>query len=256
MNIVLVSAVLPVVLLLIFIYRKDRYQPEPLGMLLRAFFAGCFCVLPASLMEMALGHWFTPSNPVAGALFTGYVTAGFSEEFCKLALLILVIWRSPHFDEYFDGIVYAVFLSLGFACVENIMYVFSSTDPLAIALTRGLLAVPAHFLFAIIMGYYLSLAKFAPSNRRSLLFCALFYPVLLHGTYDALLMVSSALTTGSEDEITVDMAVSGSLMVVFLVFDVMMWRWGMRRIKRLQERSKEQDFDRTNPFDGFKWDII
>ncbi len=255
MNITLISAVLPVLILLCFIYKKDRLQPEPIGKLAWVFFVGCLSVVPASLMEMFLGA-FTPFDPVAGGLFTGYVVAGFSEELCKLLLLLWVIWKSPYFDEYFDGIVYAVFLSMGFACIENIMYVFSSEAPMYIALTRGLLAVPAHFLFAVIMGYHLALAKFDLPNRRTHLLHALLYPVLLHGTYDALLMVSDAFTQGTDNEMTIGVVLSGVLTIVFIVFDILMWRWGIKRIKRMQERSKEQNFDRMHPFDGFKWNVL
>lgn len=249
MNIAIVSAVLPVLILLYFIYKKDKYEPEPIGKLVLVFFVGCLSVVPAVLMEMVLGL-FAPGTPVLNGLYTGFAVAGFSEEFCKLVLLMLVIWRSPHFDEYFDGIVYAVFLSLGFACVENVMYVMGGTDTMLTALMRGLLAVPAHFLFAVTMGYHLSLAKFDYTNQRRHLLQALLYPVLLHGTYDALLMVSDNLGDSEQG-----LLVSGGLMLAFIVFDVMMWRWGMRRIKRMQERSQEQGFDRRNPFDGFTWDV-
>ncbi len=249
MNIAFISAVLPVAVLLWFIYRKDKLNPEPVKKLVWTFVVGCFSVVPAMVMELILSVGM-PSTPVLGGLYNGFVVAGLSEELCKLVLLMLVIWRSPHFDEYFDGIVYAVFLSLGFACVENVMYVTGSPDALGVALMRGLLAVPAHFLFAVTMGYHLSLAKFDPLNQRRHLLQALLYPVLLHGTYDALLMVSDNLGDSG-----LGMAVSGVLMVAFIVFDVMMWRWGMRRIKRMQERSREQDFDRTNPFDGFTWNV-
>lgn len=255
MSITLITAVLPVLILLFFIYKKDKLQPEPIGKLVWTFFVGCLSVIPASILEMILSI-FSPFNPVVGGIFNGYVVAGFSEELCKLLLLLWVIWKSPHFDEYFDGIVYAVFLSLGFACVENIMYVFSSDDTMAIALTRGLLAVPAHFLFAVIMGYHVALAKFDLPSRRTHLIHALLYPVLLHGTYDALLMVSDALTKGSDEEMTVGMSVAGILIVLFIVFDILMWRWGIKRIKRMQERSKEQNFDRMHPFENFKWDIL
>ena len=247
MNILLITAVLPVFLLLIFIYRKDRYHPEPIGKLLLTFLVGCFSVVPAATMESALMA-FAPSHPIVAALFQGYVVAGFSEELWKLLLLMLLIWRSKHFDEYFDGIVYAAYLSLGFACIENVMYVFSSTAPLSTGLMRGLLAVPAHFLFAVTMGYYLSLAKFDPAHRGRHLLCALLYPVLLHGTYDALLMVNEALGG--------DMAlVSGILTLVFIFFDIKLWRWGLRRIQRMQERTHEQNYDRNNPFDGFTWNV-
>ena len=256
MSIPLISAVLPVLILLFFIYKKDKLQPEPLGKLVWTFFVGCLSVIPASLIELGLSI-FTPADPIGAGIFNGYVVAGFTEELCKLLLLMWVIWKSPYFDEYFDGIVYAAFLSLGFACVENIMYVYGTgEEPMMIALTRGLLAVPAHFLFAVIMGYHLALAKFDLPNRNTHLFHALLYPVLLHGTYDALLMVSDGLSKGSNSEETIATAMAGFLIIVFLVFDVLMWRWGMKRIKRMQERSKEQNFDRQHPFDGFKWDIL
>ena len=175
MNIILITALLPVAVLLIFIYSKDRYNKEPVGKLLLTFFVGCMSVVPASLMEQMLSA-FQPAHPIVAAIFDGYVVAGLSEELWKLLLLMLVIWRSRHFDEYFDGIVYATYLSLGFACIENVMYVFSSTDPMGTAFMRGLLAVPAHFLFAVTMGYYLSIAKFDPEKRPTHLLKALLYP--------------------------------------------------------------------------------
>ncbi len=250
MNLAFLTAVLPVALLLIFIYRKDKYQHEPLGKLLLTFFVGCLSVIPAALQEAALTAMFPVSGPIASGLFNGYVVAGFSEELWKLLLLMLVIWRSRYFDEYFDGIVYAAYLSLGFACVENIMYVGNGSDSMMIAITRGLLAVPAHFLFAVMMGYHLSLAKFDPSRRGTHLFHALLYPLLMHGTYDALLMVAQNL--GGDESLYI---VTGVLFIVFIVFDIRMWRWGLKRIKRLQERSKEQTFDRLHPFDGFTWNV-
>lgn len=256
MNIAFLASILPVLVLLFFVYRKDKLQPEPFGKLLLTFFVGCLSVVPAIGLEMAM-QLFTPAEPVAAALFDGFVVAAFCEELCKLVLLYWVVWKSPHFDEYFDGIVYAAFLSLGFACVENIGYVLMTPEaPMLTALFRGLLAVPAHFLFAVIMGYHLALAKFDLPKRRSHLWHALIYPVLLHGTYDALLMVSDGLTKGGGDEATIGTALAGVLIVVFLVFDVLMWRWGIKRIKRMQERSKEQNFDRMHPFDGFKWNIL
>ena len=246
------SAVVPVFLLLLFIYRKDKIQPEPKGRLLLTFFVGCLSVIPASLIETVLSP-LAPEVPLLEEVFEGYVVAGVTEEFCKLALLILVVWRSPEFDEYFDGIVYAVFMSLGFACIENISYVVTSDDPSVIALLRGLLAVPAHFLFAVVMGYHLSLAKFDPAHRRRRLFFALLFPALLHGTYDALLMLGSALTLTNGEDITPGAASCGVLMMLFIAFDVMLWRRGLKRIKRMQELSKEQSFNREDPFKNFKW---
>lgn len=254
MNIAFISAVLPVMLLLWFIYRKDKQHPEPIGKLLLTFFMGCLSVIPAILLESTLEPKGPSAEqmPVLSGLFNGYVVAGFSEELSKLLLLMLVIWRSRHFDEYFDGIVYAVYLSLGFACVENIGYVMGGTDPMGTALMRGVLAVPAHFLFAVTMGYYLSLAKFDPEQRRNHLVKALLYPVLLHGTYDSLLMVSSNLE-GSDSLLSTGLVVV--LFILFVIFDIRMWRWGLKRIKRMQARSHERGFDPMHPFSGFTWDV-
>lgn len=254
MNIAFLSAVLPVVLLLFFIYRKDKQDPEPVGKLLLTFFVGCLSVIPASLMEGLIMPLAPPAEaaPVLNGVFTGYLVAGLSEELCKLLLLLWVIWRSRHFDEYFDGIVYAAFLSLGFACVENIGYVMGGSDPMGTALMRGLLAVPAHFLFAVTMGYYVSLAKFDPAGRRGHLWKAFLYPMLLHGTYDALLMVSSNLG-GSASLLST--GITGLLFIAFVVFDVKLWRWGLKRIKRMQERTKEENCNRLRPFDGFTWEV-
>ena len=105
-----ISAVMPVLLLLYFIYRKDKYQPEPTGRLVLTFFVGCLSVIPASLIESLLTY-LTPEVPLLEEVFNGFVVAGLTEESCKLALLLLVVWRSEYFDEYFDGIIYAVFLS-------------------------------------------------------------------------------------------------------------------------------------------------
>ena len=253
MNIAFLSAIVPIIILLIFIYCKDKYQHEPLGKLILTFFVGCLSVIPAALQETVLMPLAPSADvmPVLNGIFDGYVVAGFSEELWKLILLMLVIWKSPHFDEYFDGIVYAAYLSLGFACVENIGYVMQGDDQMATALMRGLLAVPAHFLFAVIMGYHLSLAKFDLSRRSRHLLHALLYPVLMHGTYDALLMISSNLS-GDGESFGI---VCGVLFIVFIVFDVKMWRWGLKRIKKMQERSREQGFDRLHPFDGFTWDF-
>ena len=257
MNIAFITAVLPVLVLLFFIYKKDKYQPEPIGKLIWTFVVGCISVVPAALLEAAIIP-FAPSAeymPVLNGLFNGYVVAGFSEELCKLLLLLWVIWRSPHFDEYFDGIVYAAYLSLGFACIENIGYVLQGNDQMLTALMRGVLAVPAHFLFAVTMGYYVSLAKFDHEHRKSHLWKAFLFPMLLHGTYDALLMVSGTIGEAYGETNTAVIVTCGVLFVVFIIFDIKLWRWGLKRIKRLQERSKEQGFDRMHPFDGFTWNF-
>lgn len=270
-NVILISlAILPVIVLAIFIYRKDKFEKEPLRMLAKAFFFGCLSVIPAILIEQALqlGFFFMGGEYMSGfvtGIYNGFIVAGCSEELCKLALLALAVWKAPDFNEYFDGIVYATFVALGFAGIENLMYVFRQETFEVSLMTggvRAILSVPGHFLFAVVMGYYFALAKFNPDKRRQNLFKAFFYPMLLHGTFDALLMIPEAM---GEDGTWL----SAVLFPVFIFFDVKLWKVAMRHLKGLQEMSGQQNngdsgydggYDQEPPrqgdaFSGFQWDV-
>lgn len=251
MNIyLLLIAVLPVLILAFVVYRQDKFNKEPIGLLIKCFFFGALSILPAAFMESMLSQ-FNPGMPVVSGVYTGFVVAGCCEELCKLLLLTWAVWRSQEFDEYFDGIVYSCFVALGFACFENISYVFgqdSFFNAMYTGSVRAVLSVPGHFLFGVMMGYYFALAKFDLQHRRKNLFLAFFVPMLLHGTFDALLMIPESM--GADGTI-----VSGILFVVLIFFDIKMWKWGVRRIRRLQELSQQQNFDRSNPFDGFTWNF-
>ena len=270
-NVILISlAILPVIVLAIFIYRKDKFEKEPLRMLAKAFFFGCLSVIPAILIEQALqlGFFFMGGEYMSGfvtGIYNGFIVAGCSEELCKLALLALAVWKAPDFNEYFDGIVYATFVALGFAGIENIMYVLNQSTFESAIMTggvRAILSVPGHFLFAVVMGYYFALAKFNPEKRRQNLLKAFVYPMLLHGTFDALLMIPEAM---GEDGTWL----SAVLFPVFIFFDVKLWKVAMRHLKGLQEMSGQQNndgsgydggYDQKPPrqgdaFSGFQWDV-
>lgn len=259
-------AVLPVIVLSVYVYIKDRNEKEPLGMLLKAFFFGALSIAPAALMERLL-MLFDPGTPIVTGVYTGYVVAGCSEELSKLFFLALAVWRSRHFNEYFDGIVYATYVSLGFACFENISYVFGEEEYFAAISTgtmRAVLSVPGHFLFGVAMGYYFALAKFRPERRVGYLLLSFLVPMLLHGTYDALLMVPQSMGESG--------LLSGVLFFVFIWFDIRLWKIGTRRLRKLQILSDQQaaegqfddddtddgDYDspyphRDHPFDNIDW---
>lgn len=249
MNIYLIAiAILPVLILAFAVYRQDKFNKEPFGLLVKCFFFGALSILPAALLENVLSQ-FNPGRPILSGVYTGYVVAGCCEELFKLLMLAWAVWRSREFDEYFDGIVYSCFVALGFACFENISYIYGQDSFLSAMYTgsvRAVLSVPGHFLFGVMMGYYFALAKFAPGLRGKYLLLAFLVPMLLHGTFDALLMVPESM--GADGTI-----VSGVLFVVLIFFDIKMWKWGVRRIRHLQDLSQQQNFDRTNPFDGFTW---
>ena len=248
-------AILPVIILMVFIYRQDKYQKEPIKSLAKAFIGGMLAIPLDILLVTGIDSALAGTAITNTVFFSAFLEAGIPEELSKFLIFMIFIWNDKNFDEYFDGIVYAAYLSLGFACVENIGYVLQGSDQMLTALMRGVLAVPAHFLFAVTMGYYVSLAKFDPQHRGGHLFKAFLFPMLLHGTYDALLMVASTLGEAYGEESEVVIVTCAVLFVVFIIFDIKMWRWGLKRIKRHQERSKEQGFDRLHPFDGFTWNI-
>lgn len=245
----LTLAILPALLLGVYVYRQDKQQKEPLGMLIKAFFYGALSIFPAVLLEVVLSA-FDPNMPVVSGIYKGYVVAGFSEELSKLLLLAWAVWKSPHFDEYFDGIVYATFVSLGFASIENIQYVFLSgtfAEAVSTGVMRAVLSVPGHFLFGVSMGYFFALAKFESSRRTLHFFNALLIPMLLHGTYDALLMIPESM--GSNGTLT------SVLFVVFIWFDIRLWKIGRRRLSHLQQLSSQQAQPKDNGLDHLNWDV-
>ena len=228
--------VLPVFLLMLFIYFQDKYQKEPIKTLLKAFFGGmlaiAFTMALDTTIEFTLGMVPGLSNTV---FYDAFLTAGVPEELSKFLIFMIFIWRDKNFDEYFDGIVYASFISLGFACLENFMYVFDASmvslaGGFITSFMRALLSVPGHFLFGVILGYFLSLAKFKPEKRGRYIWTGLLLAMLAHGLFDWLLMVTDYLST------------SMTLVVYafFIIGDIGLWFYALRLIRRQQENSRLQ----------------
>ncbi|MBO6027309.1 MAG: PrsW family intramembrane metalloprotease, partial [Bacteroidales bacterium] len=163
--------------------------------------------------------------------YSAFVEAGFCEELSKLVILFLTIWWNKNFNEYMDGIVYATFVGLGFACVENVMYVFDGG--IGTGIIRALLSVPGHFLFAVIMGYFLSLAKFNEKGRSGYLTASFFFAVLAHGLFDWMLMITDKIST----------ALSLVILALFIWGDIKLWKIGLKYIRRHQESSQFKDGD-------------
>lgn len=231
MSILLIASLLPVVLLMAYIYKRDTFQKEPWPLLMKAFGFGILAALLDMLVASGLNFIIPkPSDtPLGDALYNAFVSAAFPEEFCKLLMLYICIWNNPHFDEYYDGLEYAAFVGLGFAGIENLLYIMQGG--LGLAVGRGLFAVPAHFFFAIFMGYFFALARFRYNNRRRYLALAYLIPVILHGTYDAVLMYINNLN-GTDMPQEVD-ALAGALYVGFLVFFFFVWRAATRRVNKM-----------------------
>lgn len=185
MNLIIL-ALAPVLIIAGYIYFRDKYEKEPIKLLLFALLAGGLTVIPILFVERFLAG-FTNSFPgLLSAAWNAFVVAAFSEELFKYLALFLLIWKSPEFNEKFDGIVYAVFISLGFAAVENVLYVIQGG--ISTGLMRAVTAVPAHAIFGVTMGFYFGMAKFYAKQQKTLKFKALAYPILLHGIYDFIIM--------------------------------------------------------------------
>ncbi len=123
---VFLSAIAPVFIIAIYIYFRDKYEKEPLVLLAKALAVGMLAVIPILFVESFLMGVMPPFGRIGSAAYQAFVVAGGTEEVFKFMALYLLIWKSPSFNEQFDGIVYAVYVSLGFAAVENVMYVMNS----------------------------------------------------------------------------------------------------------------------------------
>lgn len=227
MNLILLSLA-PVFIIAGYIYFRDKYEKEPIRLLIFSLLAGAFIVIPVFFVEHFFSL-FTDSFPgLFSAAWNAFVVAAFTEEVFKFIALYLLIWKNPEFNEKFDGIVYAVFVSLGFAAVENVLYVIQGGA--GTGLVRAVTAVPAHAIFGVTMGFFFGLARFYEKQRNSLKLKAVFYPILLHGIYDFIIM------TGIQ-----------WLTVVFFIFVIFLYVTGLKKIKQLSNRSiYKTDYDLLN----------
>lgn len=181
--------IVPGLLWVWYFYRKDLYEPEPAGMVLKAFGLGMLGIIPAAAFELMFRSGLEAAK-MSGDLFRlflyTFLGIGLVEEGVKLAIVRLTVYRSPEFNEIMDGIVYGVSVGLGFAALENVLY--ARSFGLWVALSRAVLTCLAHALFTGLAGYYLALGKFFPDRRTRFFLRALFVTALWHGVYDFLLL--------------------------------------------------------------------
>jgi protease PrsW len=181
-------AILPNFAIIYWIYQQDRFEKEPFSMLFKAFVVGCASTIPAMLLQIQFRGWENGDSLWETAVFA-FAVVGMTEELSKFILLRLFVYPSDEFNEPMDGIVYAVMVSMGFATVENLMYVLDTDNSgIRTAIGRAFTAVPAHAAFAVLMGSYIGLAKFVPEKRHTYMFTGLFLAVFFHGLYDFFLM--------------------------------------------------------------------
>lgn len=189
----LLTALAPGVLLLVFIRRMDMNEKEPLGLVMAALFMGILSTIPAIILESLLEYL-----PIygGGGLWRAFAMAFFQvawvEEAVKLLFVYLLVRKNRNFSEENDGIVYFGAGALGFAIFENIFYVLS--HGFGTGILRAVSAVPMHCFTGVVMGFFMGKAQMEleVAKRRKMRRQAFFYPFLLHGIYDALLMTEAA----------------------------------------------------------------
>ena len=248
MNYLLLTALLPVLILIIYIYRKDKKQPEPIGQIVKAFLLGVLSIplsFVVSIPLQEMGFFSKEVCSVADAVRISFFGAAIPEELAKLYILRRILKNNEFFDEKMDGIVYAVCVSMGFAAFENITYLISNMDSyMQVGFSRALTAVPGHFCFGVVMGYYYSLASFDEKDRTKNQIMVIAAPVIVHGIYDSILFASSALINKF---LVINETVAGIISFVFVAgfvyFCFKMWKFGSLKIKE-HIRSDEEDMHR------------
>jgi protease PrsW len=213
---ILAAAIAPGISLLTYFYLKDRYDTEPVHMVVRMFFLGMLIVFPIIVLQRGLILWWGDS-PFS---FAFAISSGV-EECVKWLVLYHIIYNHTEFDEPYDGIVYATAIALGFATLENVLYAFFQPASFGSLFVRALLPVSGHALFGIMMGYYMGKAKFASGvlNRRFLAL-SLLLPVFWHGLYDWIMLT-----------------IKSDWMWFIVPLMAYLWIRGMRRIQRANARS-------------------
>ncbi|MBR3225908.1 MAG: PrsW family intramembrane metalloprotease [Atopobiaceae bacterium] len=220
---IMVLAVLPAVFLIIYIYKKDKHDKEPFGLLASLFVLGALTTISSMIVEVAFGSiagMILPPDSIPYKFIENFFIVAATEEVGKYVVLRLRTWKSPEFNYTFDAVVYAVVVSLGFATLENILYLMNGSLETAIA--RAVLSVPGHAINGVFMGFFYGVAKHAQrmgNNKRcsTNLWLALIAPVIIHGLYDFFISIE--------------------MFVPFLAFEVVITVIAVKYINRLSKDS-------------------
>lgn len=206
-------AVAPGIAIIFFIFFRDKYEKEPFRLLWISFLLGALCMIPAFLYELLFDYLgFADYQSLLKTLFYAFFVVGLIEELSKFFALRLFIYPKPAFNEPFDGIVYSVLVSMGFATIENILYTL--LYGLTTGVVRMFTAVPLHATCAVIMGYFLGKARFSKSPVVDML-KGIAIAVILHGLYDFFLLQKEILWLVIFSGVTLAAAVGLSFRAIF-----------------------------------------
>lgn len=233
MDILLLLAILPSFFLGKYIYNMDIVEKEPKKLLTGLFFAGVGIIIPAVFLETLFSFGDESTNPLL-ILINCFLFVALIEEGLKWIVLKAITWKNENFTHIYDAIVYAVFVSLGFATLENILY--CTQMGFVVAIVRAIFSVPGHAFFGVFMGYYYGMAKQAETNKNNSLtkknlFLSFIVPVVLHGIFDFCLLVNNIFAV-----------------LFYLVFVVLLYVFAFKKIKQFSKinRSFKNEISDTN----------
>lgn len=217
-------AVAPVILIGLYIYNKDQNK-ESKKFLFKLFVFGILSCIPVVILGTIIRSLFPSEdsmNIIQMFLYV-FISIALLEEFCKWLFLYISSYNYREYDSTYDMIVYASFIALGFACLENILYV--SSLGIVTGLVRAVSAVPGHVCDGILMGYYLSLSKINSINgnnkaSKKYKILSIVIPVITHGIYDFCLFWDSNL-----------------LFVCFIIFLIFLYIVCIRKVKISSEND-------------------
>ncbi|MGB3478003.1 MAG: PrsW family glutamic-type intramembrane protease [bacterium] len=219
--VLLLIALAPCLFMMWYFYHRDKYEPEPKKKILKIFVLGAVMVIPAAIVETIL---LSGLNALVGGIINifimSFIIIAPTEELLKFLAVKRWIYRSSEFDEVMDGIVYTVAASLGFATIENILYVLQHGIGTGIA--RAFFAIPGHAFFGALMGYYIGRAKFNKEKEKRLILKGVLLAIFLHGLYDFLLFTQTVL----------------ALLVIVLI--IVLWLFVRKNLKRAELQSKKR----------------
>lgn len=230
-GVLVLAAILPSIVLGLIVYNKDN-EKEPLKLLIKVFFGGIGAIIITLLISDLLFDIFpsleySQGEGIIKLLIYTFLGIALVEEFSKWLFTYSIGYKSKEFDHVYDAVVYAVFVALGFATIENILYVLESNS-FVLAIFRAVLSVPVHAFCGVLMGYYLGLAK-TNNNAFKYKFLSILVPVLFHGAFDACIFIFSFEVS------TVFYLVV--IAIIFLLIVVSLYILAIKQIKNLSSVS-------------------
>jgi protease PrsW len=254
----LILALAPGVAICFWIYYQDKYEKEPVDRLFLAFLWGCLSTVPAILMQLYFKQWENPDNFIRTAIYSFFVIA-LTEELSKFYFLRYHAYPDENFNEPFDGIVYTVMIGMGFATLENVLYVLNTEGgSFALGIGRAFTAVPAHAAFAVMMGSYVGLAKFIPEKREAYMFSGLVMAVAFHGLYDFFLLQKSYQGLTIVSIIVLSISISLARKLVRMGQDVSPFKDGVAQVdeKKVEDENEILEGENEKNEDGNEEKLI